>query len=70
VYWVGLVSLYLFSDDIGKIRSSRAPGSYPNTGSLFTDPVHVAPTLFLPWMCLATAFAAVYARFLRETCWR
>ncbi|TML01092.1 MAG: ABC transporter permease [Actinobacteria bacterium] len=65
VYWVGLVSLYLFSKDIGKIPIFDGSGSYPNTGSLFNDPIHVAPTLFLPWIVLATAFAAIYARFLR-----
>jgi peptide/nickel transport system permease protein len=65
VYWVGLVALYLFSKDIGKIQIFDGAGSYPATGSLFTDPFHVAPSLFLPWMVLATAFAAVYARFLR-----
>ena len=65
VYWLGLVSLYLFSKDIGKIPIFDGSGSYPNTGSLFNDPIHVAPTLFLPWMVLATAFAAIYARFLR-----
>jgi peptide/nickel transport system permease protein len=57
--------LYLFSSDIGKIHIFKGSGSYPNTGSLFTDPFHVAPTLFLPWIVLATAFAAIYARFLR-----
>jgi peptide/nickel transport system permease protein len=65
VYWLGLVMLYLFSQDIGKVPIFKGAGSYPNTGSLFTDPLTVAPTLFLPWLVLATAFAAVYARFLR-----
>jgi peptide/nickel transport system permease protein len=65
VYWLGLVMLYLFSSDIGKVKIFKGAGSYPNTGSLFNDPVHVAPSLFLPWLVLATAFAAVYARFLR-----
>jgi peptide/nickel transport system permease protein len=65
VYWLGLVSLYLFSKDIGQIPIFDGAGSYPNTGSLFNDPLSVAPSLFLPWMVLATAFAAIYARFLR-----
>jgi len=65
VYWLGLVMQYLFSSDIGKVHIFKGSGSYPNTGSLFTDPFHVAPTLFLPWLVLATAFAAIYARFLR-----
>jgi peptide/nickel transport system permease protein len=65
VYWLGLVSLYLFSKDLGKIPIFEGSGSYPSTGNLFTDPVHVAPTLFLPWLVLAASFAAIYARFLR-----
>jgi peptide/nickel transport system permease protein len=65
VYWVGLVSLFLFSKDFGKVKIFQGAGSYPTTGNLFTDPLSVAPTLFLPWLVLATAFAAIYARFLR-----
>jgi peptide/nickel transport system permease protein len=65
VYWLGLVSLYLFSKDFGKIKIFEGAGSYPTTGNLFTNPFHVAPSLFLPWMVLATAYAAIYARFLR-----
>ncbi|MEA2274225.1 MAG: peptide/nickel transport system permease protein [Solirubrobacteraceae bacterium] len=65
VYWVGLVSLYLFSNDIGKFHIFKGAGTYPRTGNLFTNPIHVAPALFLPWLVLATAYAAIYARFLR-----
>jgi peptide/nickel transport system permease protein len=65
VYWLGLMSLFFFSKDYGKVKIFQGSGSYPTTGNLFTDPFHVAPTLFLPWLVLATAFAAVYARFLR-----
>jgi peptide/nickel transport system permease protein len=65
VYWLGLVSLFLFSKDFGKVKIFQGAGSYPTSGNLFTDPFSVAPSLFLPWMVLATAFAAIYARFLR-----
>jgi peptide/nickel transport system permease protein len=65
VYWLGLVSLYLFSKDLGKFKIFDGAGSYPNSGSLFTDPFGVAPSLFLPWLVLAASFAAIYARFLR-----
>jgi peptide/nickel transport system permease protein len=66
VYWVGLVSLYLFSNDIGKLLPIfQGVGAYPRTGNLLTNPIHVAPALFLPWLVLATAYAAIYARFLR-----
>jgi peptide/nickel transport system permease protein len=63
VYWVGLVSIYLFSKDLGKLAPIfQGSGQYtPFT----TDPVQWAAALILPWMVLATAFAAIYARFLR-----
>jgi peptide/nickel transport system permease protein len=65
VYWLGLVALYLFSNDIGKIHIFDGAGSYPSHGTIFTDPGHVIPSLLLPWLVLAASFAAVYARFLR-----
>jgi len=65
VYWLGLVSLYLFSKDLGKFKIFDGAGSYPDTGNLFTDPFGVAPSLLLPWLVLAASFAAIYARFLR-----
>ena len=64
VYWVGLVSIYLFSEDLGKL----AP-IFKGSGQLHA--VHArtrsqwASALILPWLVLATAFAAIYARFLR-----
>jgi len=63
VYWVGLVSIYLFSKDLGKLAPIfQGSGQYtPFT----TDPVQWASALILPWIVLATAFAAIYARFLR-----
>jgi peptide/nickel transport system permease protein len=63
VYWLGLVSTYLFSKDIGKIKIFDATGNY-------TDPwdnlSQWFSSLLLPWFVLATAFAAVYARFMRS----
>ena len=63
VYWVGLVSIYLFSDDLGKLLPIfKGAGQY----TPFTDdPVAWFTALLLPWFVLATAFAAIYARFLR-----
>jgi peptide/nickel transport system permease protein len=63
VYWVGLVSIYLFSKDLGKLAPIfQGSGQY----TPFTeDPIAWASALILPWLVLATAFAAVYARFLR-----
>ena len=63
VYWVGLVSIYLFSEDLGKVAPIfKGSGQY----TPFTeDPIAWASALILPWLVLATAFAAIYARFLR-----
>ena len=65
VYWVGLVSIYLFSEDLGKLAPIfKGSGQY----TPFTeDPVAWASALILPWLVLATAFAAIYARFLRAS---
>jgi peptide/nickel transport system permease protein len=65
VYWLGLVSLYLFSKELGKVPLFEGQGAYPSNGNLFTDPAHVIPALILPCCVLAASFAAVYARFLR-----
>jgi peptide/nickel transport system permease protein len=65
VYWLGLVSLYLFSNDIGQFPIFDGAGSYPSSGNIFTNPTAVIPSLILPCMVLAASFAAVYARFLR-----
>jgi peptide/nickel transport system permease protein len=63
VYWLGLVSIYLFSKDIGQFPVFNASGQYvppgENLGQWFS-------ALILPWMVLATAYAAVYARFMRS----
>jgi peptide/nickel transport system permease protein len=62
VYWLGLVSLYLFSDTIGRWRLLPGSGSYE---ALSDDPVAWAGSLVLPWIVLAASFAAIYARLLR-----
>ncbi|MGZ6643349.1 MAG: ABC transporter permease [Solirubrobacteraceae bacterium] len=65
VYWLGLVSLYLFSKDLGKFPLFEGQGAYPSSGTILTNPGQVIPALILPWFVLAASFAAVYARFLR-----
>ena len=65
VYWLGLVSLYLFSKDLGKFPLFEGQGAYPLTGTIITNPGEIIPALILPWLVLAAAFAAVYARFTR-----
>jgi peptide/nickel transport system permease protein len=64
VYWLGLVSLYLFSSDIGKFKIPffKGAGSYVPFSQ---DPSIWFQSLLLPWLVLAAAFAALYARLLR-----
>jgi peptide/nickel transport system permease protein len=64
VYWLGLVTIYLFSKDIGALWPVfEPPGTYV---PISEDPAQWAKSLILPWLVLATAFAAVYARFMRS----
>src|SRR2546421_3732389 len=62
VYWLGLVALYLFASDIGKIHIFPGAGSYT---PITDDPLHWFTSLILPWTVLAASFAAFYARLLR-----
>jgi len=62
VYWLGLVSLYLFSSDLGKFPVFPAAGTYDASVGIFTN----ITSLFLPWIVLAAAFSAIYARLLRS----
>ena len=63
-YWLGLVAIYLFSKDLGKVLPVFAgAGQYT---PITQDPVAWASALVLPWLVLATSFSAVYARFLRS----
>jgi peptide/nickel transport system permease protein len=65
VYWLGLVSLYLFSKELGRIPLLEGAGAYPTSGNILTAPDEVIPALIMPWLVLAASFAAIYARFLR-----
>ncbi|HKG65358.1 MAG TPA: ABC transporter permease [Solirubrobacteraceae bacterium] len=63
-YWLGLVAIYLFSKDLGKVLPIFAgAGQYT---PITQDPLAWASALVLPWIVLATSFSAVYARFLRS----
>ena len=62
VYWLGLVSLYLFAKDIGKFPLFDGAGSYK---PLSEDPSQWFGSLIMPWFVLAATFAAFYARLLR-----
>jgi peptide/nickel transport system permease protein len=61
VYWLGLVALYLFSKDLGLLPLLPGSGAYDNAHGFFGH----AYALVMPWLVLAAAFAAVYARLLR-----
>src|SRR5215211_5363388 len=62
VYWLGLVALYLFAKDIGQVPVFDGAGTYT---PLSENPAKWAGSLILPWLVLAAAFAAFYARLLR-----
>lgn len=64
VFWLGLVLLYLFADDIGVFPIFPGQGTY----TPISDGVgHWAAALILPWIVLASASAAIYARYLRSS---
>src|SRR4051794_3935650 len=62
VYWLGLVSLYLFSKDIGVFPLFDGAGTYK---PLSEDPRAWFGSVIMPWFVLAATFAAFYARLLR-----
>ena len=62
VFWLGLVALYLFAQDVGVISIFPGIGSYADAGSFAGR----AWALTLPWIVLALATAAIYARYLRS----
>jgi peptide/nickel transport system permease protein len=63
VYWLGLLALYLFANDIGKFHIFAGAGSYVPFSQ---NPAKWFSSLLLPWFVLAAAFAAFYARLLRS----
>lgn len=62
VYWLGLVAIYLFSDDIGVFPLLPGIGSYV---PLTEDPSAWLASMILPWCVLAAGYAAIYARLVR-----
>lgn len=63
-YWLGLLVLYAFAADIGKIKIFPGAGSYVG---LTSDPVKWFTSLILPWIVVAASNAAVYARLMRSS---
>jgi peptide/nickel transport system permease protein len=64
VYWLGLLALYLFANDIGRFKLFPGAGSYVPFSE---DPSKWFGSLIMPWCVLAAAFAAFYARLLRSS---
>jgi peptide/nickel transport system permease protein len=62
VFWLGLVVLFLFAQDIGRFHV--LPGANTYVG-LTVDPVKWFTSLIMPWFVLAATSAAVYSRVLR-----
>ena len=62
VFWLGLVSLYLFASDIGRFPVFPGSGSY---AGLTSDPGKWFTSLILPWFVLSATSAAIYARLVR-----
>jgi len=62
VYWLALVSLYLFANDIGTFPLFDGANTYVG---ITHDPAQWFGSLLLPWLVLAAGFAAFYARLLR-----
>jgi peptide/nickel transport system permease protein len=63
VYWLGLVALYLFSEDLGVFPLLPGQDTYVPLGENATE---WFTSLIMPWFVLAAAFAAIYARVLRS----
>jgi peptide/nickel transport system permease protein len=62
VFWLGLVALYLFAQDVGVIPLFPGIGSYAEADSFLGK----CASMILPWLVLAAATAAIYARYLRS----
>ena len=63
VFWLGLVMLYLFAEDVGQVPLFPGIGSYQDASGFLGR----ADSMILPWIVLAAAFAAIYARYLRSS---
>jgi len=63
VFWLGLVALYLFANDIGQFPILPGQGSYASASTVFQK----AASMSLPWCVLAAATSAVYARYMRAS---
>jgi peptide/nickel transport system permease protein len=58
-YWLGLIAVYLFAQDIGRFALLPGAGSYVG---LTRAPGHWAESLVMPWLVLGGSLAAISAR--------
>ena len=61
-FWLGLVALLLFAQDIGKFPILPGSGTYVG---LTSDPGKWFTSLLMPWVVLASTGVAIYARLMR-----
>jgi peptide/nickel transport system permease protein len=63
-FWLGLVFLLLFANDIGKLHLFPGAGTYVG---LTADPPKWFTSLIMPWVVLASTGVAIYARLMRSS---
>jgi peptide/nickel transport system permease protein len=63
VFWLGLVLLYLFADDVGRFPIFPGQGTFATATTI----PEKAGAMILPWIVLAAATAAIYARYMRSS---
>ena len=61
-FWLGLLALLFFANDIGKLKILPGAGSYVG---LTYDPWKWFTSLLMPWIVLAASSAAIFARLMR-----
>src|SRR6266542_66568 len=63
VFWLGLVALYLTAQGVGLVHIFPGQGSYLDADTFLEK----CKSMILPWLVLAAATAAIYARYLRSS---
>jgi peptide/nickel transport system permease protein len=61
-YWLGLLMLFFFASDIGKVHVFPGAGSYVG---LTAEPAKWFTSMIMPWLVVAAGTAAIYARLIR-----
>jgi peptide/nickel transport system permease protein len=62
VFWLALIAIYLFADELGRWPILPGPDSYVG---LTADPWMWFKSLIMPWLVLSATQAAIYSRLLR-----